>query len=420
MNQDQDQDQENDLVNIHLLVCSSTTGHEHELDYIKKNFCGKVIENIEKLEDNVCENSILYICGNVDNVINKLGNTKYLSAFAIDGMTCSNDNTELISAGKIPLNINNVGVFFREYFDTETDFFKCLNDEHNFQTLTESNKPSNSYRKGLYITEVTKKSVDGVEDSVENSTDEEISFNLLRCSTNLDGPTDNFRPIDKQIIESVNDIGNKFFKLKTDINHVLAQVYHNSKIDDKDKKARIKNHSDKTKDMPRDATMAFCTFYDFSSCEKKLTKEGYDHMYKKSTALTILRFRLKKETESEESEDLPKLFDVVLYPNSIFMMSLKTNRLYTHEIVPSALPVEYLPTRLGYVARCSKTKAVYKNGKTYIVDQNHNLVELHRPEIDDTKQLKELYSKENSSTELITYGDVLFSLNDGDYMKPNM
>lgn len=48
-------------------------------------------------------------------------------------------------------------------------------------------------RKGIYITKI-----DGF--------DGEIKFKLLRCSSNLKGPTDNFREADNEIINTVNNI----------------------------------------------------------------------------------------------------------------------------------------------------------------------------------------------------------------------
>ena len=67
------------------------------------------------------------------------------------------------------------------------NYFDLVTNEHEFQTLTESNKPSNAYRTGIYLTPVTKK-----EDGIE--------FKLLRCSSNLGGPTDNFREISRIIV----------------------------------------------------------------------------------------------------------------------------------------------------------------------------------------------------------------------------
>ena len=47
------------------------------------------------------------------------------------------------------------------------DYFKDICDEHQFQTLTESNKQSNAFRKGIYLTNVEQEK-------------EELHFNLLR------------------------------------------------------------------------------------------------------------------------------------------------------------------------------------------------------------------------------------------------
>ena len=68
-------------------------------------------------------------------------------------------------------------------------------------------------------------------------------------------------------------------------------------------------------------------------------------------------------------------------------MSLDMNRLYTHEISPSSLPMDLIPLRLGYVIRCSKTKAIYQNNQTYIVD-NNQLVKLQEATENDIKMLK--------------------------------
>jgi hypothetical protein len=65
---------------------------------------------------------------------------------------------------------------------------------------------------------------------------------------------------------------------------------------------------------------------------------------------------------------------VTLYPESAFFMPLSTNRLYTHEIRPSGLDASLLPTRLGYVVRCSSTEAVHKHGQTFIKTQGNELV----------------------------------------------
>lgn len=81
----------------------------------------------------------------------------------------------------------------------------------------------------------------------------------------------------------------------------------------------VVNFFDKTKDMPTNGLMAFCTFYKDS--EKYTNVNSY----------TKLKFRLK---DCVKDEKYAKMFNVVLYPHFAFFMSLSTNRLYTHEISP--------------------------------------------------------------------------------------
>ena len=307
-----------------------------------------------------------------------------------------------------PQNIHNIGVFFPQFFDKSRDYYRSITSEHRFQSLTESNKTTNAFRKGIYLTRVEQ---DG----------NDIRFNLLRCSTNLNGPTDNFRDTDEYIISRLQDVAPTFFKYPVNFNHVLAQIYINSTCGDKQKKARIKRHSDKTKDMPRDALMAFCSFYEgfnngFNDLQgvKQSTSDPFDYCYKDTSVLTRLRFRLK---EAAIDTGLEKQFDIVLYPNSVFIMSLKTNRLYTHEIVPSVLPVDKIPTRMGYVVRCSNTSAVHKNGRTYIV-KNNKLIPLEPPTCQGIEELKHKYYRENTTIDQVTYDGFYFSLNNGDYTKP--
>ncbi|MCA9720503.1 MAG: hypothetical protein KC468_37925, partial [Myxococcales bacterium] len=113
-------------------------------------------------------------------------------------------------------------------------------------------------------------------------------------------------------------------------------------------------------------------------------------------------------------------FDVTLYPNSVFFMPLSTNRLYTHEIRPAGLDVERLPTRMGYVVRCSTREAVHRGGRTYL-DLQGALVELEPPTREGLAELRRLYAEENRSDERVDYGDGFrFSMNQGDYARPEV
>lgn len=302
------------------------------------------------------------------------------------------------------VNIHNIGIYYKKFFNDDIDYFSSIINEHKFQTLTESNKISNAFRKGIYIT------------NVEKCDNDDLKFNLLRCSSNLDGPTDNFRNIDLKIINKVSDTIKPYFDKPFNLNHVLAQVYENDI--EKSKKAKIKKHSDKTKDMEKSGIMVFCSFYnneELKKCAKSLTDE-YDYVYKKTSVLTKLKFELKNDVKND---NLVKKFEITLYPNSIFVMPLSTNRLYTHEICPSTLEIKQIPTRLGYVIRCSKTSAIYKNDKTFIINkENNNLVELIEPIGTEITRLKDLYYNENVYSNMVEYNGFNFSLNKGDYTKP--
>ena len=183
------------------------------------------------------------------------------------------------------------------------------------------------------------------------------------------GPTLAFADEDRSIVSKINELAEQNFEQKTELNHVLAQIYENSVTTNdsrkaKEHKAKIKSHSDKTKDMSANGLIAFCTFYS-SDIDSYKTKphDRFDRYFKDASVLTQLRFKLKNDVSHLP---LQTDFRVALYPSSVLLIPLSTNRLYTHEIVPPTLPVGRFPTRLGYVVRCSKTKAFFKDSTTFI------------------------------------------------------
>lgn len=396
--------------NTHLLKENQI----NELEYLKLNFCGNVITDINDLKDckdKIDPNAMFYLTGCIVTSIQP--NMINFNMCIIRELSYDYDifNLEIITIGQVPINIHNVGVYFRNFFNNPFDMFQRVENSHKFQSLTESNKITNAFRKGIYLSDVK-----------NNDSLATVEFQMLRCSTNFEGPTEQFKDIDNYILANLNNIANMYFSNPATINHVLAQIYENTcaTTDFTDKKAKIKKHSDKTKDMPHNGLIAFCTFYknyennDF--LDRKLLgikKHGFDYLYHETSALTRMRFRLKKDVSEEHN--LVNQFDLTLYPNSIFIIPLLTNRLYTHEIVPSVLPVVNIPTRMGYVARCSNVLATHKEGKTYI---GENIL---LPQDDEgVKILKEFYYRENMSSDYIVYPeDLNFSLNDGDYMCPN-
>lgn len=402
---------------------------ETELEFLKNNFAGHII-SLSESQTFSFEGKEIYICGNISTIIKKC-DFKNQNVYMIDELSYNYDvdqihkyDIHIISSCILPLHVHHVGILFKQYFPKE-DFFGKISREHQFQPLTESSKQSKAYRKGIYLSKVS-------QDSKMKTV---LRYSLLRCSTNFDWPTENFGTTDMNILEHVNRTTNHFLREKVCLNHVLAQIYQNKLITNEfgysvERKGSIRSHSDKTKDMPKTGVIAFCTFYedDAKSFENKGT---YIHKSKsghgKSSVLTSLVFQLKKEAydiiNPHTGEPYTRKFSVLLYPNSLFIIPLSTNRLYTHEIKPPLLPIGKFPVRMGYVIRCSETKAEYdeSTGETTVVCVDGSRKKLERPTEADAVELKSLYYKENTTTDMVFYDDVLekeTSLNDGDYMKP--
>ncbi|HEY8896555.1 MAG TPA: hypothetical protein VIM79_17135 [Niastella sp.] len=365
-------------------------------------FCGQVVYSISDIG-----NKKVYVCGDISRIKGEPGPFYIIKELSAN---YENYNAQVVTLGEVPIVVSNAGVYFRKLF-TDGDYFNKIKSEHAFQELTESNKPSKAFRKGIYLTNITR---------TENEAGNEVlNFRLLRCSSNLTGPTDNFRATDHKIINTLNEAVKYVFEYETELNHVLAQIYENkakTEENDKEVKSRIKAHSDKTKDMPKAGLIAFCTFYDNADVEhlKPSSTDPFDRVYKDVTGFTRLHFKLKS-TVTDPS--LEKEFSVILYPNSVFMIPLSTNRLYTHEIRPSMLNADRMPTRLGYVVRCSNLEARYMNDGTYIND-NGSFIKLEEMTAETHEGLKNSYREENQTEEMITYGKIHFSMNAGDYEKP--
>jgi hypothetical protein len=389
---------------------------ELEDESLIKDFCGAVmtIEDQSSALPSFSQKTI-YLCGDVAKISAHTLQTAD-RIFVIRQLSHGYNEEEngkiwtLIHLGQVPIHVHGVGVYYRRFFDLDFDPFNRICKEHQFQALTESNKPGKAHRTGLYLTSV-------------QQDHEALHFRLLRCSTNLSGPTENFRTIDRQIVEALNQEAAVIFQNPAPLNHVLAQIYHNTPAapSQKQSKAKISAHADKTKDMPINGIMAFCTFYDRLDKLTPLRNTPFDYGYKGISGLTKLHFRLKASiADRPECNNLPPQFTVTLSPNSVFFMPLSTNRLYTHEIRSSTLDAELLPTRLGYVVRCSNTEAVHQNDNTFLkIDGTRVKLVPSTPE--GTDELRKLYAEENNTDAFIDYGDrFLFSLNTGDYSAPQL
>ncbi|MBA4192276.1 MAG: hypothetical protein C0467_30265 [Planctomycetaceae bacterium] len=379
-----------------------------------RDFCGSVItpDDLSSGLPSISQKTV-YLCGDVSKVsghnLNAAERVFVIRELSHGYNEADGKTWTLVDRGRVPILVHGVGVYYRRFFDLGFDHFNRICTEHSFQSLTESTKPGTAHRTGIYLTPV-KQDREG------------LHFRLLRCSTNLSGPTENFRANDTRIVDALNQEAAFIFQNHAPLNHVLAQIYHNTPAADTQKqcKAKISAHADKTKDMPANSIMAFCTFYDQLDKLRPLTKDAFDYGHKGISGLTRLHFRLKEPVVERTGGNLPAQFTLTLYPNSVFFMPLSTNRLYTHEIRSSTLDAELLPTRLGYVVRCSSTEAVHKSCHTFL-KKDGKLVELVPPTLEGMNELRKLYAEENKSQAYIDYGDrFLFSMNTGDYIAPQI
>ncbi|MFJ1569529.1 hypothetical protein [Streptomyces erythrochromogenes] len=382
-----------------VLVAPSTL-RDHDLI---RDFFGATITPEELASADLAGRTV-YLCGDVSGISSRQLDSAG-RVFVVRELSHGDVDTgwTVVDGGRVPIRVHGAGVYYRRFFDLDADHFGRIRAEHAFQSLTESTKPGTARRSGIYLTPVTQ---DG----------DDLHFRLLRCSTNLSGPTEGFRPTDNRIVEALNREASTVFRNQAPLNHVLAQVYHNTlaTAERKQSKAKISAHADKTKDMPVNGIMAFCTFYDGLDKLHPMAEDAFDYGVKRASGLTRLHFRLKEPA----TDALPQQFAVTLYPGSVFFMPLSTNRLYTHEIRPSTLDADMLPTRLGYVVRCSSTEAVHKNGRTFLKVAK-DLVELGPPTPEGMDELRGLYAEENRTSSFIDYGNkFLFSMNTGDYVAP--
>ncbi|MEU8363232.1 hypothetical protein AB0C27_45185 [Nonomuraea sp. NPDC048882] len=385
--------------NNYLIVSSSLPRDDDTI----QNFHGLVL-SLDDFLSNAPDlrQKTVYLCGDISR-INAPEFDAAARVLVVRDLSYGHDEKwRLVNLGQVPTRVHGVGVYYRRFFDPASDHFTRIRSEHTFQSLTESTKPGTAHRTGIYLTPVTR---DG----------DDLHFRLLRCSTNLSGPTETFSATDTRIVEALNAEAATVFQDHAPLNHVLAQIYHNTPAaaERKQSKAKISAHADKTKDMPANGIMAFCTFYD--GLDKLRPLDAFDHGLNGVSGLTKLHFRLK---EPAEDHALPQQFTLTLYPGSAFFMPLSTNRLYTHEVRPSALNAESLPLRLGYVVRCSSTEAVHRNGHTYLKTDG-DLTKLEPPTPEGLNELRKLYAEENRTQAFIDYGDgFLFSMNTGDYLAP--
>lgn len=78
------------------------------------------------------------------------------------------------------------------------------------------------------------------------------------------------------------------------------------------------------------------------------------------------------------------------------------------------LNADRIPTRMGYVVRCSNLEAQHINHQTYI-SENGRFIKLDKMTPETQEELRSFYYEENKSEELIKYGKIHFSMTGIDF-----
>ncbi len=137
------------LTDKHVLLCLHPINEDSDLDYIKEHFCGRILDELSELT--LIDNVIIYLAGDFKLVHELLNKYKI---YVIQRYSYNCDlYPQIITNGQVPINLHNQGVYFRQLFNTY-DYFDQITQSHKFQRLTESNKPSNAFRSGIYLSNV--------------------------------------------------------------------------------------------------------------------------------------------------------------------------------------------------------------------------------------------------------------------------
>lgn len=410
------------LQDRHVLVCVDAqlrwlSPHlARKKEELVQEFCGRVVRALDVSPPPIIEGGVVvFVTGDALANIALLRSSHaarsvelVLVRELVAGDDVPGEALGVVSLGQVPRSVHaGAGVLFPRLFDRQRELFAAVSSSHAFQSVSESRKEGAARRTGVYLCETALRASGA------------IDFHLMRSSTTFDGPTEGFAPADRAIVHAVARAAAPLFALPFTLNHVQAQVYHNRRTEaGKERKAAIKAHTDKTQDMASSSVIAFVSFYDAD-----------DSLDVSSDALATLLFRRK----GAQPDDDDTGFRVALPPGSAFLIPLGTNRQYTHEIRPPGLPVEKIPTRLGFVIRCSATRARFErdasayaaadaapNGRTKIfLDPASDGILLEEPTDENVEALKALYFAENSTAERVDYGGLRHcSLNPGDFLPP--
>ena len=101
----------------------------------------------------------------------------------------------------------------------------------------------------------------------QGANEDEVNFHLLRYSTNLDGPTENFADIDDQIVTKVNETASLFFSDPAPLNHVSTDLWKFSQYRGNERK-KGKNQKTFGQDQRHAAKWLDCILHFLLECTR--------------------------------------------------------------------------------------------------------------------------------------------------------
>ena len=133
-------------------------------DVFVESFCGEV-HRLDELTETLPDLSqrTVFLYGNlseIEGVRNQLAGASRVCVIrgAVTRQWIDSENRQqgwgVVDVGQVPMLVHGVGVYYRQFFCPNGDYFRRIQSEHEFQSLTESNKPGTAHRTGTYLTPV--------------------------------------------------------------------------------------------------------------------------------------------------------------------------------------------------------------------------------------------------------------------------
>ena len=134
------------ILNKHILIYHDVCKIYNDISNLQFNFCGLVITDIKNDIDklnNIDNNTLLYLCGDISYINNNVNLDRFTNIHIIRELSYATEllykynssihsnyfhevlrvKYNLINVGEVPINIHNVGVLFKHFFNTNKDFF---------------------------------------------------------------------------------------------------------------------------------------------------------------------------------------------------------------------------------------------------------------------------------------------------------